>query len=93
MNSEYDEEFEKELIKLKFKKICFSDKSGHWWTKNIKFKDLKLQLYVETDRKVFELLCEVYPDSDNEAKKQYDCCQVFKCDLKTINRIIKKYNE
>ena len=50
---EYDLKKEKELSKLGFKKCWFSDKSGYWFEKKVKYKDFKLQFICETDRNLF----------------------------------------
>ena len=47
----YNPELEKQLIKLRFKRVWLYDKSGYWMEKSFTYKDLKFKLYCETDKK------------------------------------------
>ena len=40
---------EQQLIKLGFKKVYLSDKSGFWWEKSIKILDFKVQFTFDTN--------------------------------------------
>ncbi len=89
---EYNLKLESEIKKLGFKKKEFSDKSGRWWEYKFKFKDFKCKLTVESDRKAAYLDIKVYDWNFGELKGgQYDTVKLFKCNLKTIKEIIKKY--
>lgn len=84
--------FESELIKLGFKKIWFSDKSGYWFERKSKMKDLKLMFYVEPERNLFLLDFQTFQYYNKGLHKlDYETVAKFKCNLKTIKETIKKY--
>lgn len=89
----YDLKLEKELVKLKFKKKYLSDTSGYWFEKDFKIaNDIKAKYIVETDRKIFVLQLQTGSYKSNRITNlEYNDNKCFKCDLKTIKSVIKKY--
>ena len=89
---EYDLKKEKELSKLGFKKCWFSDRSGYWFEKKVKYKDFKLQFICETDRNLFLMSAKTSEYFGNKMNVVgYEDIKKFKCDLKTIKQTLKKY--
>lgn len=89
----YDLELEKQCEKLGFKRKWFSDYSGYWMIKNITYKKVRYQIYVETDSKL--LLLQVLPGDFASGKltmnQTYDPVRKLKCNLKNIKKLIKEY--
>ena len=86
--------FEKELIKLKFKRKWLDDKSGYWFEKDFKFKNLKLRLYSEPDRGILHLSIFAHDFIDLEDSTysgRYYGIEKFPCTMKQINKILKQY--
>lgn len=89
---EYNIKLEIELVKLKFKRVWFSDKSGYWFEKKVKYKDFKLTFVIETDNKLFFLDCETFEYFNRKLnKRNRETIAKFKCDLKTIKQVLKRY--
>lgn len=90
---EYNIKLEKELIKLGFKKKWLVDKSGYWMEKGFKYKDLRMKFYIETDRKLFTLGCKTgsLEMSRITFRDYYDDVAKYKCDLRTIKKVINNY--
>lgn len=92
--SEHDIKFfEQELKKLKFKKAVFSDGSGYWYECHRKFMDFKLLFTVEPDRSIFTMGCMTGDWQGGIIKfhDYYEDVANYKCDLKTIKKVINKY--
>ena len=89
---EYDLKKEKELSKLGFKKCWFSDRSGYWFEKKVKYKDFKLQFTCETDTNLFLMSAKTfqYFSGKMDVAGYFDI-KKFKCDLKTIKQTLKRY--
>lgn len=88
----YDLKLDKELIKLKFKKKWFDDKSGYWFEKKVKYKDFKLGFTVQTDNKLFIMECQTYEYSSRVLnKRQAEDIAMFKPDIKTIKKVLRRY--
>lgn len=90
---EYDIKLEKEIIKLKFKKLWFNDKSGYWFEKKIKYKDLDLKLIIESDTKLFLMSVKTgdYFEGKINFNKFYGDIKKFPLTLKKVKEVIKKY--
>ena len=91
---EYNLKLESDLKKLGFKKKFLDDKSGYWLEKSIKFLDLKGKIVIETDRNISLLDLQTYRyDSNKLFKSNLETVLKFKCDLKLIKEILKKYDK
>jgi hypothetical protein len=91
---EYNIKLEKEISKLGFKKIWFQDKSGYWMEKSIKFKDLKIRFYVESDNKLFLMTVLTGETFNNKLTlRNYEDVAKFPCNLASIKKVINRYNE
>ena len=89
---EYNLKLESEIKKLGFKKGWFMDKSGYWYSYKKKYKDLDIEFIVESDHKYFCMQVKVYKgDLKKLTRGQYEDVKLFKCNLKTIKEVIKKY--
>jgi hypothetical protein len=89
---EYDLKLESEIKKLGFKKRWFQDRSGYWMFKIVKYKDLDIKFTVQSDTPYFGMGVKTYSGSLTKLKyPQYEDVKLFKCDLKTIKEVIKKY--
>jgi len=89
----YNIKLEIEIQKLGFKRRWLTDKSGYWFEKKFKLKDLKSQFIIETDHKLFQLEIMTYEigyDQKMYAKHYHEVAK-FKCDIKTIKQTLKKY--
>ena len=92
MNTTYDLELEAVAKKLGFKKKWLSDHSGYWMEFKKDFKDLKVQFIIESDRNLFSMSVMSYNDNVRKLTKgQYETAKLFKCDIKTIKEVIKRY--
>ena len=93
MNTIYDLKLESDIKKLGFKKQWFQDKSGYWFIKVFKYKDLSMRFYLEADNKYFSLQIktgDLYR-SKSKLDSVYNDAAKFKCDLKTIKETLKRY--
>ena len=87
---------EKELKKLGFKKKWFDDKSAYWFRKKVKYKDFKIIFYVEFDPDVFYMDVETYNVDlrhKSLSKSSIETIALFKCNLKTIKKTLKRYEK
>lgn len=92
MSTMYNIKLEIELIKLGFKRVWFSDKSGYWMEKNFRFNYLNFKLNVETDNKRAFLEVKHYDYFNGKLiNPLYDTVAKVKCDLKSIKQILKLY--
>lgn len=84
---------EKKLKKLGFKKKWLSDKSGFWFEKNFKYKDLRLQLMADLDNKHICLGIRVDPNGTIKIKLSscYDFVYQKKLTIKNVKLLIKRY--
>ena len=88
------DKFNLDLSDLGFKKRWLSDKSGFWMEKQFKYKgDMKLKLIVEAARKIFTLgiITGEYCSGSVKMNKHYDDLCKYKCDIKTVKEVLKKY--
>lgn len=88
----YNVKLEIQLIKLGFKRHWLSDKSGYWFEKETKFKDLKLKFIVETDYKLALMQVQTGEYFNSKFKlNQWEDVFKFKCNLQTIKETLKRY--
>jgi hypothetical protein len=89
---------EMELIRLKFKREWFEDRSSYWFNKNINFKDLKLNIYVQFNRDVLVLQVKNLKNEGVMSGKEkyypyYHSIKWFKLNIKNVKSLIKKYGK
>lgn len=89
----YNPKLEQKIEKLGFKRKWFQDRSGYWYIKPIEYKDLKLNIYIEVDRKYLGLQVKTANYISNELKsnKYYDDVKKYELTLGNIKKLIKRY--
>jgi len=89
---EYNTKLEAEAIKLGFKKKWLDDKSGYWLEKKSIDRDFKIRFTIESDHNSFSLEVMVFePNIKKLQDGQYEAVKLFKCDIKTIKEVLKRY--
>lgn len=92
----YNLKLEDKIKQLGFKKKWLSDKSGYWFERHYKIKDLGLEckFYIETDKNLMVNSAKVGQYFSKKIEnKIFDDFKAGKVDLKYITKILKKYDK